>query len=155
LAPDYERPEVPVPEGWRDIDEVQQHRWPTWAGGAVPGSHLVSLIQIAPEENKDLKIATERIEEVRPLRLHARGPLPDFNAYGSARGLQNERGRARAARRDRESNLYAVGASAFWERDSGRVRRASENEPAIPLRPSSRSAVVLALVARPAPTSSW
>jgi len=149
LGPDYARPEVPLPEDWRDISPAEQASLadkPWWELFQDP--QLVQLIDMALSENKDLKIATERIEEARARYGFTHADIyPHFDAYGSAAWLQHGED-ALPAGADRESNMYAVGASAFWELDFfGRIRRSSEAElAAVFATEEARSAVVLSLV---------
>jgi len=153
LGPDYRRPDVPLPEGWRQVETSEQEslaNTPWWELFQDP--ELVRLIGIALEENKDLAIAVERIEEARAFYGFQRADLfPKVDLGASA-------GRVRAsevglpalpAGTDNEDSLYAVAGTAFWELDFfGRVRRATEAELALVYAAEeSRRAVVLALVA--------
>lgn len=149
LGPDYQRPEVPVPEGWRDVDEARQESLADMSWWDLfQDPDLVCLIQIALEENKDLLIATERIEEARARYGFTHADLyPRVDAFGSAAWAKSGEDTTLPGA-DREANLYAVGASAFWELDFfGRIRRASEAELAILYATEqAQRAVVLALV---------
>ena len=152
LGPDYVRPEVPLPETWREVGAAEAESLanvPWWELFQDP--ELVSLIEIALVENKDLLIAVERIEEARAFYGFQRADLyPKIDASASA-------ARVRVSREgipelpsgvDTEDSLFAVGATAFWELDFfGRIRRASEAELALVYATEqARRAVVLALV---------
>lgn len=152
VGPDYQRPELDLPEGWRDVSTGEQRslaNTPWWDLFRDP--KLVELIGIALEENKDLKIAVERIEEARAIYGFTKADLyPKLDAYASA-------GRVQATRQgvpglpsavDNESDLYLAGATMFWELDFfGRIRRATEAELAqLYATEQARRAVVLALV---------
>jgi outer membrane protein, multidrug efflux system len=152
LGPDYARPELSVPEGWRDISPAEQDSLadkPWWELFQDP--QLVQLIDVALSENKDLKIATERIEEARARYGFTHADLyPRVDASASAaRVSASENGLSPPPPgADRTNSQYAVGASVFWELDFfGRVRRASEAELAIVYATEqARRAVVLSLV---------
>jgi multidrug efflux system outer membrane protein len=63
LGPDYARPEVPLPQSWRELEGAEQASLadvPWWELFQDPA--LQELIRVALEENKDLAIAIERIE---------------------------------------------------------------------------------------------
>ncbi len=152
LGPDYERPVVPVPEGWRELDASEQAslaNTPWWELFQDP--ELVALIGTALAENQDLKIAVERIEEARAFYGFSRADLyPKVDAQASA-------GRLRVSELgvpgipsgiDNEDALYAVGGTVFWELDFfGRIRRANEAELALVYATEqARRAVVLSLV---------
>ena len=63
IGPDYQRPSVTIPGGWRiespDAQSVANTTW--W--GQFNDQVLNDLIQTALKENYDLKIATARVEE--------------------------------------------------------------------------------------------
>src|SRR5215831_11370020 len=66
LGPDYKRPAVPTPPSWREIPVAEAEslaNTPWWELFDDP--RLQELIRIALQENKDLKIAVERVEEAR------------------------------------------------------------------------------------------
>jgi multidrug efflux system outer membrane protein len=153
VGPDYKRPELPLPEGWRELAANEQQtlaNTPWWELFQDP--ELVKLIQIALAENKDLKIAVERIEEARARYGFTRAekfPRVDgFAAAGKSQSSANG-GIPIPSGVDRTQSSYGVGVSAFWELDFfGRVRRATESELAqLYATEQSRRAVVLALVA--------
>lgn len=152
LGPDYARPEVPLPEGWREIGAAEAQSLadvPWWELFEDPV--LQELIRIALQENKDLKIAVERIEEARALYGFTRAELyPRLDATataGAARLSEKTVGSAPGA--DLEDTYFALGASAFWELDVfGRIRRATEAQQAILFATEeARRSVVLSLVA--------
>jgi len=153
LGPDYKRPEVPVPEGWREVSTSEQEslaNTPWWELFQDP--ELLRLIQIALVENKDLAIAVERIEEARAIYGFTRADLfPKINAGASASRVHvSENGIPNLPSGiDNEGPVYTVAGSVFWELDFfGRVRRATEAELAqMYAAEQSRRAVVLSLVA--------
>jgi len=153
LGPDYQRPEVPLPENWRSLESSEQEslaNTPWWELFGDPA--LVRLIELALAENKDLKIAVERIEEARAYYGFTRAdlyPKVDATAFAGAVGASRNGLPAIPSGVDNEDALFSVGATAFWELDVfGRIRRASEAQLAqLYAAEQTRRAVVLALVA--------
>jgi multidrug efflux system outer membrane protein len=153
LGPDYQRPDVPVPEGWRELGAAEQQslaNTPWWELFGDP--ELLRLIEIALAENQDLMIAVERIEEARAFYGFQRADLfPKVDLQASARRVRisDEGITALPPGVDNEDSLYAVAGTAFWELDFfGRIRRATEAELALVYAAEeSRRAVVIALVA--------
>jgi multidrug efflux system outer membrane protein len=135
LGPNYARPPVNSPDAWREPVSVDATlaNLPWWEVFQDP--QLQELIKIALEENKDLKIAVERIEEARAFYGFQRADLyPQVDANASI-GYQEatKDGAIRLPEdTDTSSPLYVVGASVFWELDFfGRIRRATEAELAL------------------------
>jgi len=153
VGPDYKRPELPLPEGWREVSANEQQtlaNTPWWELFQDP--ELVKLIHIALAENKDLKIAVERIEEARARYGFTRAEqFPRVDGFASAGKSQSSANGSipLPSGVDRTQSSYTVGFSAFWEIDFfGRIRRATESELAqMYATEQSRRAVVLALVA--------
>jgi multidrug efflux system outer membrane protein len=96
---------------------------------------LQELIKIALEENKDLKIAVERIEEARAFYGFQRADLyPQVDANASIGYQEATKDGVIKLPEDTDTStpLYVVGASVFWELDFfGRIRRATEAELAL------------------------
>jgi multidrug efflux system outer membrane protein len=153
LGPDYERPQVPLPDAWREVDRAEQDslaNTPWWE--LFQDQTLQVLIRMALDENKDLAIAVERIEEARALYGFTRADLyPRVDLTASAGRLRvSETGvPSLPSGTDSEDSLYGLGVTGFWELDFfGRIRRASEAQLAILYATEeNRRAVVLALVA--------
>jgi multidrug efflux system outer membrane protein len=158
LGPDYKRPEIPTPPAWRDLPAQEAQtlaNTPWWELFDDP--QLQELIRIALAENKDLLIATERIEEARARYGFTRADLyPKVNASATAGHLHTSQGSlVHTPEGDfgnddgRDSDLLAVSADVSWEIDFfGRVRRATEAERALLLATEeARRSVVLTLVA--------
>lgn len=152
LGPDYVRPEVPVPEHWREISAPEQAslaNTPWWELFQDP--ELIELIKIALAENKDLAIAVERIEEARARYgfVHA-DKYPRVDAQASASALQVSRSGIPSLPKavDNDGTLFAVAGTVYWELDFfGRIRRATEAELRLMYAAEqSRRAVVLTLV---------
>ena len=89
LAPDYQRPEAPVPAAWPGDTKVSPGataiavNWRTF----FPDPRLQSLIGAALEHNRDMRIAVARVDEARALAGIARAdrfPNLDLAAQRSA-----------------------------------------------------------------------
>lgn len=136
MGPNYRRPEVAVPEKFRDQDKVPTASeaelsfadLPWWEVFQDP--QLQELIRKALEQNKDLKLAAARVEEARGLYRSKRGeqfPEIGFLTSGSQTYTTQQN-------IDDEGNIgsinrtyVAVGAQLSYEADLwGRYRRASE-----------------------------
>jgi len=158
LGPDYRRPELPLPEGWRASEGPETASLadtPWWELFQDP--ELLRLIEIALRENQELRIAVERIEEARAFYGIARSELVPTVDLGvsSARVRASENGiPPLPAGVDNEGSLHGLSASAAWELDVfGRIRRASEAERArLDAAIEVRRAVAQALVAEVAST---
>ena len=129
LGPDYKRPEVPPATAWRveilDAADLANTAW--WH--AFGDAELDSLIETALDANKDLLLATFRIEQF------------DARLQISRAALYPQLGYAGAASRERRSqerpnglppgtspivNNYEPGVNFSWELDLwGKVRRAA------------------------------
>jgi multidrug efflux system outer membrane protein len=152
LGPDYRRPAVPVPEGWRLPAEAGRSlaavRW--WE--LFEDETLRGLIHIALEENMDLRLAVARVAEaVAQVRFTRADQLPTVG--GSAQYLR-QRG-SRVAQRPTipdeisvEQDQWQVALQATFELDLwGRLRRATESARAQLLATEeARRTVVITLV---------
>ena len=135
LGPDYVRPPIPVPQTWREPVPLDRSlaNLPWWDLFQDP--QLEELIRIAFEENKDLKIAVERIEEARAFYGFQKAdlyPRVDLNASAGQGELSEDGAVQLPEGTDRTSSLFRLNASVFWELDFfGRIRRATEAEYAL------------------------
>lgn len=151
VGPNYRRPDVETPSAWRvqeaEARDVVNTAW--WRQFQDPV--LNDLIQTALKENKDLRIATARVEQF-------------YGQYGATRAvLFPEAGYDASAERQRTTehgfvpiqpgvspdyNTYKAEFSASWELDIwGRLRRAAEAARADLLASEeARQAVILTLV---------
>lgn len=137
LGPNYSRPTVPVPTGWKEpvpLDtSLANLQW--WDVFQDP--QLQELIRISLEENKDLKIAVERIEEARAFYGFQKADLyPHVDGNASIAGQEaTHDGVVKIPENvDTSKPIYTLNASVFWELDFfGRIRRATEAERAIML----------------------
>lgn len=90
LAPNYQRPQMAIPEGWSSgVGTPQQNSMPFWQ--ELGSDELNRLIDNVLAQNLDLEAALHRIEQARAQAKVAAAPLyPTVNASGSAsRTFQN------------------------------------------------------------------
>lgn len=152
VGPDYRRPRVEVPQAWRieekEAGEMANTAW--WEQFKDPV--LNGLIRAALQENKDLKIASARVEEFLGIYAVTRSALlPQVFADASVeRNRVTERGAAPLSPLvANPATLHQAGLAGSWEIDLwGRLRRAAEAARADLLsREEGRRAVILTLVA--------
>jgi len=143
LGPDYQRPVTESPPAFRDIP-------PTEAASLADTSwwelfddpRLQELIRIALAENRNVKIAAERVEEARARYGIARSELwPSITAGANGGRMQTSQGslthtpqadRAAGGSPDLERSVYSTAADVSWELDLfGRIRRTTEAEQAM------------------------
>jgi multidrug efflux system outer membrane protein len=130
-GPDYERPELDVPQSY--IQPVEQGEsfanTPWWE--LFADEQLQELIRVALEENQDLGIAAARVEEFRAVLGVTRAdqfPTVDITASGAqAEGSENVfPGNIPGVPNDKVEN-YRLSADVFFELDLfGRLRRSTE-----------------------------
>jgi multidrug efflux system outer membrane protein len=159
LGPNYKRPEVPVPPAWREMPAAEAETLanaPWWELFDDP--QLQELVRIALVENKDLKIAVERIEEARARYGFTKADLwPQVDVSGTGAGLRfnagslvhTPEGDTSKNTNGTETSIYSLAANLSWEIDFfGRIRRATEAQKALLLgTEEARRATVLTLVA--------
>jgi multidrug efflux system outer membrane protein len=159
LGPNYQRPPIAPPPTWRDLPAAEAQslaNTPWWELFDDP--QLQELIRTALAENKDLKIAVERIEEARARYGFVRADLyPQVDANATAGALRfnggsllhTPEGDTGKNSDGTQTGIYALSADVSWEIDFfGRVRRASEAEQALFLgTEEARRSTVLSLVA--------
>jgi multidrug efflux system outer membrane protein len=158
LGPNYKRPEVPTPPSWRELPTAESEslaNTPWWEVFQDP--QLQELVRIALQENKDLKIAVERVEEARARYGFTKAdlwPKVDLNATGgrlrfnSGSLIHTPEGEGVVSEAT-ETSIWSLTADASWEIDFfGRIRRATEAQKALFLgTQEARRSAVLALVA--------
>jgi multidrug efflux system outer membrane protein len=156
VGPDYVRPEVQTPERWRfeetEVRELANTAW--WEQFNDPA--LKALVTEGLAQNRDVRIATARVEEFFGRYFSTRGDqFPFAGAGGSASRQQvSELGPLGAAGLNNPYSQYEVNLGASWEIDFwGKYRRASEAARAQMLATEeARRNVVLTLVAAIAST---
>lgn len=147
VGPDYVRPTIDTPAAWRLSDEsardLANSRW--WQQFDDPV--LDELVETALRENKDLRIATARIEEFAGRYGIVRAPL--FPQIGATYEPAKQRGSPTTLSRETTVfDSYQAVLTASWEIDIwGRIRRQSEAARAQLLASEDgRRAVILSLV---------
>jgi len=152
LGPDYERPELELPEAF----DQQQDEGAALANLAwwdvFDDPHLVELVNVALIENKELAIATARRDEVRARLGFTRADLyPRLDgAAGASRGNSIEQFIPGSGIQEN----YVIAAEAFYEVDLfGRIRRSTEAAQAdLFASEAARQTVVTAVIADVAST---
>src|SRR5689334_5269526 len=152
VGPDYRRPAVDTPQSWRfpEMDAEDQADTAWWEQFNDPV--LNELISIALRENKDLKIAAARVEELRGrYAVTSTSLYPQIGTGASVGGQRiTERGQVRLpATAANPVELYQANFTASWEIDFwGKLRRGSEAARADLLgTEESENAVIISLVA--------
>jgi outer membrane protein, multidrug efflux system len=153
VGPDYQRPAVATPPQWRETPatDASLANIPWWELFNDPQLH--QLIKVALHENRDLKIAIERIEEARATYGISKADLyPKLDARLNAGGLRTSSGsltHTPEGDADNTKALFNADLALSWELDLfGRIRRANEAELALLLSTEeARRAVAITLVA--------
>ncbi len=156
LGPNYKRPSVPVPPSWRELPAAEANslaNTPWWE--VFQDEKLAELVRIALAENKDLKIAVERVEEARARYGFTKADLfPKVDLSANAGRLRFNAGsllhtpEGEAGSEATETSIYSASADLSWEIDFlGRLRRATEAQKALFLgTEQARRSAVLTLV---------
>jgi len=149
VGPNYERPEVVVPVGWRDstlaLRDSSYANLPWWE--VYADTTLQGLIRIALRENQDVRISLARVNEARALlgiqRLEF---LPQIDIFAS--GERFKLPDSLTGQPQSERNAFQVGGSLAWEIDLwGRIRRLNESAQASLLATEQgRRGVILTIV---------
>lgn len=142
-GPDYVRPTVESPISWSDTtatkdSSIANIEW--W--NVFEDTVLQQLVDTALVNNKDLKIATERIVEARASLGYTKADFwPHLDINLGAGGVKG--------RGDDPKATLRAGGSLTWEIDLfGRIRRATEAEQALLFATEEgRRGVIIALVA--------
>lgn len=133
LGPDYVRPQMKAPEGWREKERADSNlaNMPWWE--LYKDETLQSLIKIALAENKDAAIALERIAEARAqLGITNADLYPHVSGSFAAAALNPSDRRFPKETETDTSDYYALTANVAWELDFfGRIRRATEAQRAL------------------------
>src|SRR6187431_606766 len=133
VGPDYERPVLSVPEKWRAEANAQADATlanvPWWE--LFKDEQLQALIKVALEQNRDLKIAVERIEEARATWGISKADLyPQLSLKALGGGLNpSDASLAHVPEGggNKTTGLVDLGLGFSWEIDFfGRIRRAGE-----------------------------
>ncbi|HEX7896730.1 MAG TPA: efflux transporter outer membrane subunit [Planctomycetota bacterium] len=132
VGPDYERPDIPQPAAWRDgtaeAASLADVEWWKLFGDPV----LNGLIGNALAANFDVRLAVERVAEVRARLGFVRADLyPRLDAGAEAGVVRDSLEAAPLSPliRDRDYQTYTLFGALSWELDLfGRIRRAVEAE---------------------------
>ena len=130
VGPDYVRPDVDIPAGWRtakaDAEDIANTAW--WSLFEDPV--LDGLIRTALASNKDVHLAAARIDEFAArigIADAAARPQVDFGASAARERASAELPGGIPAGIGRTNEFYAATINVGWELDVwGRIRRASE-----------------------------
>ena len=130
VGPDYVRPDVDIPAGWRtakaDAEDIANTAW--WSLFEDPV--LDGLIRIALASNKDVHLAAARIDEFAArigIADAAARPQVNFGASGAREGASAEFPGGIPDGLSRTNEFYEATINVGWELDVwGRIRRASE-----------------------------
>ncbi len=131
MAPTYERPEAPVESAWPDHIKVEEGNLPApeigWTEFAKD-PRLQALIAAAIENNRDLRVATLRIEEARALyNIQWSERLPHINAESQAQRSKTPGSIAATPGYSTTGNYQVgVGLSSFEIDFFGRVKSLSD-----------------------------
>ena len=154
VGPDYQRPQVDVPQTWRVEDKTAQAITNTAWWEQYNDPVLNELVKTALEENKDVKIATARIDQFLGLFTTTRAAL--FPQIGANTNASRQRVSQNAGPAPIENNPdtfptfnnFTLFLNASWEIDLwGKLRRATEAARAnILSSEEARKSVILTLV---------
>jgi len=152
VGPDYERPKVEMVDTWltgkAEAASLADVNWWELFGDPV----LNDLIRIALRENFDVRLALERVAEVRARLGFVKADLyPRVDAAASAGVVHASRRSSRLATliQDPEYQTYELFGALSWELDLfGRIRRATEAEEAqLAAAEENRRGVVVSIIA--------
>src|SRR5262245_27392953 len=133
VGPDYQRPQVDMPQTWRVEDKTAQAITNTSWWEQYDDPILNELVQSGLQENKDIKIATARIEQFLGLYTTTRAAL--FPQIGAGTDASRQRVSQDAGPAPIENtpntfpsfNNFSLFLNASWEIDLwGKLRRATE-----------------------------
>lgn len=130
VGPNYKRPEVNAPAGFRDVPKtVSTNSFadiPWW--GVFKDPALQDMIRVALTNNYDLRIILTRVDQARALQMQARsGFLPQAGYLGDASRSRNSFLGLPTPNGGQTMNGFLGGLGAVWEIDLwGRVRRMNE-----------------------------
>jgi multidrug efflux system outer membrane protein len=152
VGPDYKRPAVDIPQSFRFEDNEAKNLANTAWWQQFDDPVLNELIQIALQENKDLKIAAARIGQFVGQYMTTRSrffPQVGAGASGGMEQLTRKGLPPLSSSIDRRDDVWEVFLNGSWEIDIwGKIRRATEAARAgILSSEEGRRTVILSLVA--------
>ena len=116
VGPNYQRPAVPLPAGWREMGASGQALWPTdgwWRG--FGSTQLDGFIQQAEAQNFDIAAAIARIREADAQARIAGAPL--LPSVGATAGPSTERIHSTVSNTLYTYNEFSLGLNASYEID--------------------------------------
>ncbi|MEQ8844171.1 MAG: efflux transporter outer membrane subunit [Phycisphaerales bacterium] len=130
VGPNYEPPVFEAPANWRtDIDDAAADADAVW-WNAFEDPVLVSLVEEALRENRDVRVAASRVEEFAArvgIVRSAAFPQIDYDAAAGRSQISREIGAGKTPGADHVSDFFNANLNVGWEIDLwGRIRRASE-----------------------------
>ncbi len=151
VGPDYKRPAVDVPQSFRFEDKEAKDLANTAWWEQFNDPVLNDLIQIALQENKDVKVAAARIEQFMGQYVATRSALFPQIGAGASGGMRRfpEGGFSALPSGKNPNDYWEVFLNGNWEIDIwGKIRRATESARAgILSSEEGRRTVILSLVA--------
>jgi len=151
VGPDYKRPAVDVPQSFRFEDKEAKDLANTTWWEQFDDPVLNDLIQIALQENKDVKVAVARIEQFMGQYVTTRAALFPQIGAGASGGMRRfpEGGFTALPSGKNPNDYWEVFLNGNWEIDIwGKIRRATEAARAgILSSEEGRRTVILSLVA--------
>ena len=152
VGPDYKRPAVDVPQSFRFEEKEAKSLANTAWWQQFDDPVLNELIQIALQENKDLKIATARIGQFVGQYMTTRSAFFPQVGAGASGGMERLTERSHpplSSSVDKRNDIWDVFLNGSWEIDIwGKIRRATEAARAgILSSEEGRRTVILSLVA--------
>ncbi len=127
LAPTYVRPDAPIPNTYRNGGETAAGALPAWKN-FFPDASMQSLIALALENNRDLRVSMLNIEKTRAqYRIQRADILPAVNAGGKVSNQLKPADISTSGTKEIERE-YSVelGFSAFELDIFGRIRSLTE-----------------------------
>ena len=130
MAPTYQRPEAPIGKFWPEHAQTAEQGVPAsgigWTQFALD-ARLQALIAAAIENNRDLRIATLRIDEARALyNIQWSERLPNIDAQAHATRLRTARDMVSPEAQYQRNYQVGLGMAAFEIDFFGRVRSLSD-----------------------------
>jgi len=131
LGPDYQRPDIDMPDSWRFEEKEAKAMANTAWWEQFNDPVLNGLVETALNENKDILIATARVEEFFGRYFSVRGDrFPFIDAAGSAyrEGVSENGPTPVPPGTDTTFDYYQAFLGGSWELDFwGKFRRATES----------------------------
>jgi multidrug efflux system outer membrane protein len=157
VGPDYKRPEADIPQSFRFEEKEAKNLANTAWWEQFDDPVLNELIQIALQENKDLKIATARIGQFVGQYMTTRSAFFPQVGAGATGGMERLTERSHpplSSSVDKRNDFWEVFLNGSWEIDVwGKIRRATEAARAgILSSEEGRRTVILSLIAAVAST---